>query len=311
MLYHTVVWQYLPEDGPGRAQRRARNGRRRSDGRNPARLVPLRKRQRRQWRRRADAADPLARRRDARARPRRFPWPLGPVGIGASRRSRAATIPVLWGRSTDRFHQPELPMRLRPIRPPFLRVSRRRRSDRFFLPPVRAARRRSRPSPARDANMSGSFVLALSWEPAFCETQPRVPECRSQTADSVDAKQFSLHGLWPRDELLRRRHQNARGRRGAIAGRTASHRTAGGPRAALDIAMPGTQSQLDRHEWIKHGTCAGVDQATYFAAALALTERSMPRPCRPCSPPTWAIPCRPPDRRGRSTRISAPKPASA
>ena len=52
---------------------------------------------------------------------------------------------------------------------------------------------------AGDAGLSGRFVLALSWEPAFCETQPDVPECRSQTTGSLDARQFSLHGLWPPD----------------------------------------------------------------------------------------------------------------
>ena len=36
--------------------------------------------------------------------------------------------------------------------------------------------------------------------------------------------------------------------------------------------MPGTQSGLERHEWIKHGTCSGADQIGYYAAALALTD---------------------------------------
>ena len=26
-------------------------------------------------------------------------------------------------------------------------------------------------------------------------------------------------------------------------------------RADLDLVMPGTQSDLERHEWFKHGTC--------------------------------------------------------
>jgi len=42
------------------------------------------------------------------------------------------------------------------------------------------------------------YVLAVSWQPAFCETRPRLPECRSQTADRFDATNFTLHGLWPR-----------------------------------------------------------------------------------------------------------------
>ena len=41
------------------------------------------------------------------------------------------------------------------------------------------------------------YVLAVSWQPAFCETRPRLPECRSQTEDRFDASNFALHGLWP------------------------------------------------------------------------------------------------------------------
>jgi len=120
--------------------------------------------------------------------------------------------------------------------------------------------------------MSGSFVLALSWEPAFCETRPTVPECRTQTTERVDARQFSLHGLWPEgaycgvDETTRAADE--------------SHHWGDLPevelpiaqQARLDAAMPGTQSGLERHEWIKHGTCSGTDQIGYYAASLALTD---------------------------------------
>ena len=44
-------------------------------------------------------------------------------------------------------------------------------------------------------------------------------------------------------------------------------------REALDVAMPGTASFLQRHEWIKHGTCydgAGPDE--YFADSLQIME---------------------------------------
>ncbi|TGV61924.1 ribonuclease, partial [Mesorhizobium sp. M2D.F.Ca.ET.160.01.1.1] len=41
-------------------------------------------------------------------------------------------------------------------------------------------------------------------------------------------------------------------------------------RAELDQVMPGTASKLERHEWIKHGTCYGKDQQKYFSDALNL-----------------------------------------
>ena len=44
-------------------------------------------------------------------------------------------------------------------------------------------------------------------------------------------------------------------------------------RAHLVTAMPGTQSFLDRHEWIRHGTCYGRgDPQTYFREALSLLD---------------------------------------
>ena len=39
-----------------------------------------------------------------------------------------------------------------------------------------------------------SYVLALSWQPAFCETNQKRPECRWQTGQRHDASYLSLHG---------------------------------------------------------------------------------------------------------------------
>ena len=42
----------------------------------------------------------------------------------------------------------------------------------------------------------------------------------------------------------------------------------------LGEVMPGTQSKLERHEWIKHGTCFPADSADeYFSRAIALMEQ--------------------------------------
>ena len=45
-------------------------------------------------------------------------------------------------------------------------------------------------------------VLAVSWQPAFCETKPDKIECRTQTADRFDASNFTLHGLWPQPRRM-------------------------------------------------------------------------------------------------------------
>ena len=40
------------------------------------------------------------------------------------------------------------------------------------------------------------MILGVSWQPGFCETRPKTPECSGQTAERTDARLFSLNGLW-------------------------------------------------------------------------------------------------------------------
>jgi ribonuclease T2 len=124
---------------------------------------------------------------------------------------------------------------------------------------------------------SGPFyVLALSWEPAFCEGLPDKAECVSMTAERADTKQFSLHGLWPQP---RRNVFCGVGQKDVAA--DDQHRWADLPEpeispatmAALSAVMPGTQSMLERHEWIKHGTCYPEKSPDrYFSDEVRLTQ---------------------------------------
>ncbi|MGV3490883.1 MAG: ribonuclease T2 family protein [Devosia sp.] len=123
---------------------------------------------------------------------------------------------------------------------------------------------------ARPADSDEFFILSVSWQPAFCETAPGKPECRTQTADRFDASHFTLHGLWPQGEYCgvssRLEQLDRDGRWSDLPAVELSSAL----RRRLETAMPGTASQLDRHEWIKHGTCFDGDAETYYAAALAL-----------------------------------------
>ncbi|MGE5154936.1 MAG: ribonuclease T2 family protein, partial [Bdellovibrio bacteriovorus] len=131
-------------------------------------------------------------------------------------------------------------------------------------------------SPARRTSMEGQYVLAANWQPAFCEGRQRVPECRTQSGERPDARQFSLHGLWPQPTGKAycgvgglERGLSESGDWGALPplelGRSL--------REALAERMPGVRSYLDRHQWIKHGTCYGTDAATYFGQAVALLDQ--------------------------------------
>ncbi len=117
------------------------------------------------------------------------------------------------------------------------------------------------------------YVLAINWEPAFCETAPERSECTSQTADRFDATNFALHGLWPtRMEFCKvsgaLRILDAEGQWNELPAPNLTAET----RAALDAAMPGSQSYLDRHEWLRHGTCYGTNAEEYFTDSLAMLD---------------------------------------
>ncbi len=116
------------------------------------------------------------------------------------------------------------------------------------------------------------YVLAASWEPSFCATEPGKPECQIETPSSADASRLSLHGLWPDpDEYCHVPSDVVALDKEKRFGDLPVVNLSAQVRDALSQVMPGTKSALERHEWIKHGTCAaGATPDAYFAAATAL-----------------------------------------
>ena len=130
------------------------------------------------------------------------------------------------------------------------------------------------------ANADGNFdyyTLALSWQPTFCETNSRKPECVTQTRDRYDATNFALHGLWPNQQndpshsfaycqqpesIVDQDH----GDWCEMPPLSLSDTIA----ADLQVYMPGTASCLQNHEWYKHGVCADMSDDAYFALSNAL-----------------------------------------
>jgi ribonuclease T2 len=122
-----------------------------------------------------------------------------------------------------------------------------------------------------------AYVLAVSWQPAFCETKPDKPECATESQDRFDAVHFSLHGLWPQPASnaycnvppqLSLVDKN--GDWDQLPPPSLSDQT----KQKLAQVMPGIQSNLERHEWIKHGTCFHADSADeYFARAILLMDQ--------------------------------------
>jgi ribonuclease T2 len=113
---------------------------------------------------------------------------------------------------------------------------------------------------ARAGNTAGDFdfyVLSLSWSPSYC----------AAAGDRADPDQcssgrpfaFVAHGLWPQYTRGYPEHCAADYRgpdRDLIA-------------SMLDI-MP--SRSLIRHEWYKHGTCAGLSPRRYFATTRRAFE---------------------------------------
>lgn len=127
---------------------------------------------------------------------------------------------------------------------------------------------------------AAEYVLAMSWQPAFCETHRDKLECLTQTSQRFDATALALHGLWPQPKGAAYcgvdRKIKARDKAGDWDKLPVSLLPAGNW-SVLQKIMPGTQSYLHRHEWIKHGTCSGLSQTRYFRVSsqlLALVNRS-------------------------------------
>lgn len=123
---------------------------------------------------------------------------------------------------------------------------------------------------------AGQYLLALSWQPAFCETEPNKRECRTQVPGRFDADHLTLHGLWPQPEqkvfcgVSARDRSNAQKRRWD---QLPEPNLRPDTRTRLQQAMPGTASNLQRYEFIKHGTCFPGNAEIYFRIALALQEQ--------------------------------------
>ena len=123
---------------------------------------------------------------------------------------------------------------------------------------------------------AGKLLLSLSWQPAFCENSPDKTECRTQTPSRYDADHFSLHGLWPQPRGLeycdvspQDRATDQRRRWNDLPGINLEPDTA----QRLNRVMPGTRSALERHEWVRHGSCFGSEPETYYRTALSLVDQ--------------------------------------
>ena len=117
-------------------------------------------------------------------------------------------------------------------------------------------------SPLPDSLRRGSgfdfYVLALSWSPTWCAANDR--DARSRQCDLDADHGFVVHGLWPQfergyPEWCEKRERDV-------------------PRRFEDALLPIMPSRgLIQRQWDKHGACAGLRQAEYFATLAHAYKR--------------------------------------
>ena len=128
------------------------------------------------------------------------------------------------------------------------------------------------------ANQFDSHVLAVSWQPAFCELQGGdKKECLTLNQRRFDASHFTLHGLWPNRKSCGRGY----GYCGDVKQKPLNFcgypalRLEPAVRESLGIVMPSAKAGtcLQRHEWWKHGSCSGLTANAYFSLSLGLLKQ--------------------------------------
>ncbi|WP_455222678.1 ribonuclease T2 family protein [Kaarinaea lacus] len=126
--------------------------------------------------------------------------------------------------------------------------------------------------------LQDSYVLALSWQPAFCETHRDKPECRIDNKKSYQARNFTLHGLWPNKASCGTNYGycgEVRGRPGEFCDYPMLPLFTE-TRSDLEQVMPSAAagSCLQRHEWYKHGTCQTAwSMDEYYEVAVDLARQ--------------------------------------
>jgi ribonuclease T2 len=124
--------------------------------------------------------------------------------------------------------------------------------------------------------VSKQNLLAISWQNAFCQNHQYKKECKSMTKDDFGASHFVLHGLWPqpRNNLYCNIDKKQIGMdKNRQWYRLKKLDLSKDIREKLKKYMPGYESNLHLHEWVKHGSCYGTDANKYFADAIALLEQ--------------------------------------
>lgn len=110
-----------------------------------------------------------------------------------------------------------------------------------------------------------SYVLAVTWQPGFCEHfkyNGKKPECDNMADGRLQVSNLTLHGLWPNRKQCGTRYADCGTTPLSLSKETVSY---------ISPWMPNFfyQTTFGSYEWKKHGTCQStMDDDTYFRRAV-------------------------------------------
>lgn len=110
-----------------------------------------------------------------------------------------------------------------------------------------------------------SFVLALTWQPGFCEHfhyQGKKPECQAMAEGRLDITHLTLHGLWPNKGTCGKTYGRCPGSDIDLTAETLAY---------IRPWMPNFyfETSFGSYQWKKHGLCQRqLDDDGYFRRAV-------------------------------------------
>ncbi|MDP4077674.1 ribonuclease I [Acidovorax sp. A1169] len=114
------------------------------------------------------------------------------------------------------------------------------------------------------AGKHDSYVLAVTWQPGFCEHvkyDGTKPECENMASGRLVVSNLTLHGLWPNRQQCGTRYGACGNSTPDLSEETVSY---------ISPWMPNFfyERVFGTYEWKKHGTCSGMTSDTYFRRAV-------------------------------------------
>jgi ribonuclease T2 len=114
-------------------------------------------------------------------------------------------------------------------------------------------------------NQQDSYVLAITWQPGFCEHtryNGKKPECDAMNSGTLEAKNLSLHGLWPNKKECGTQYGSCSGQPFALSKDTIEK---------IAPWMPNFfyERTFGAYEWNKHGKCQSLPPDEYFIKAVS------------------------------------------